>query len=285
MIDAIRRHKSLQVSALLSPSAFWLVIFFLVPLFIMLVYSFGRRGTYGGVVWDWNVQQYLRFLDPLYIEIFARSVWIAVVNTVVCLVIGYPFAFFVAQQPHRRRGVLLLLIVIPFWTNFLIRTYAWILILRTEGLINTVLISLGLIGEPLTLLYTEGTVVLGLVYGYLPFMVLPLYASIEKLDFSLVEAAFDLGANEIRAFLRVVLPLTMPGVVAGCILTFIPSIGAFVTPDILGGAKTVMIGNLVQQQFLSSRDWPFGAAVSFILMVIVTLGIVVYFRSAEEKPL
>ncbi len=283
MIKAIRRNRSLQIASLIFPSAFWLVVFFLAPLGIMLLYSFGRRGTYGGVVWDWNVQQYLRFVDPLYLQIFFRSIWIAVLTTMICLVIGYPFAFFIARQPARRRSPLLLLVMIPFWTNFLIRTYAWILILRTEGLVNTVLLSLGLISQPLTLLYTSGAVILGLVYGYLPFMVLPLYASIEKFDFSLVEAAFDLGANEVRAFLRVVLPQTMPGVIAGCILVFIPSIGAFVTPDILGGAKTVMIGNLVQQQFLTSRDWPFGSAVSFILMLIVTLAIVVYFRTTEEE--
>lgn len=283
MIDTIRRNRSLQITGLIFPAAVWLAVFFLAPLVIMLVYSFGRRGTYGGVVWDWNVEQYLRFLDPLYLQIFFRSVWIAVLTTVICLVVGYPFAYFIARQPGRRRNPLLLLIMIPFWTNFLIRTYAWILILRTEGLVNTVLLSLGLVNQPLTLLYTEGAVILGLVYGYLPFMVLPLYASVEKLDFSLIEAAFDLGANEVRTFLRVVLPQTMPGVIAGCILVFIPSIGAFVTPDILGGAKTVMIGNLVQQQFLTSRDWPFGSAVSFILMVIVTLAIVVYFRTTEEE--
>ncbi len=283
MIDAIRRNRPLQVTGLIFPAAFWLVVFFLAPLAIMLAYSLARRGTYGGVVWDWNVEQYLRFFDPLYLQIFFRSIWIAVLTTVICLIMGYPFAYFIARQPRRRRNPLLLLIMIPFWTNFLIRTYAWILILRTEGLINTVLVSLGLISKPLTLLYTESAVILGLVYGYLPFMVLPLYASIEKLDFSLVEAAFDLGADEVRAFLRVVLPQTMPGVIAGCILVFIPSIGAFVTPDILGGAKTVMIGNLIQQQFLTSRDWPFGSAVSFILMVIVTLAIVVYFRTTEEE--
>lgn len=282
MIDAFRRSKSLQVTGLIAPAAFWLTVFFLAPLAIMLAYSFARRGIYGGVVWELNVEQYLRFVDPLYLQIFWRSAWIAILTTVVCLLVGYPFAFFIARQPSSRRNPLLLLIMIPFWTNFLIRTYAWILILRTEGLINTVLTTLGLIHEPLTLLYTEGAVVLGLVYGYLPFMVLPLYASIEKFDFSLVEAAFDLGANEVRAFWRVVLPQTMPGVIAGCILVFIPSIGAFVTPDILGGAKTVMIGNLVQQQFLTSRDWPFGSAISFILMVIVSLAIVVYFRTTEE---
>lgn len=282
MIDAFRRNKSLQVAGLISPAAFWLTVFFLAPLAIMLAYSFARRGTYGGVVWELNVEQYLRFVDPLYLQIFWRSAWIAILTTLVCLLVGYPFAFFIAQQPSSRRNPMLLLIMIPFWTNFLIRTYAWILILRTEGLINTVLTGLGLINEPLTLLYTEGAVVLGLVYGYLPFMVLPLYASIEKFDFSLVEAAFDLGADEVRAFWRVVLPQTMPGVIAGCILVFIPSIGAFVTPDILGGAKTVMIGNLVQQQFLTSRDWPFGSAISFILMVIVSLAIVVYFRTTEE---
>lgn len=282
MLAEIREKRLLRVGGLLFPAAGWLLVFFLTPLAIVLAYSFARRGTYGGVVWDLNVQQYLRFVDPLYLEIFYRSAYIALLTTAICLLVGYPFAYFIARQPARYRNALLLLIMIPFWTNFLIRTYAWILILRTEGLVNTVLINLHIIDQPLTMLYTEGAVVLGLVYGYLPFMVLPLYASIEKFDFSLVEAAFDLGANEVRSFVRVVLPLTMPGIIAGCILVFIPSIGAFVTPDILGGAKTVMIGNLVQQQFLTSRDWPFGSAVSFILMVIVTLAIVVYFRTTEE---
>lgn len=283
MLEAFRRNTNLQVGGMLFPAAFWLIVFFLAPLAIMLVYSFAQRGTYGGIEFTWNIRQYIRFFDPLYIQIFLRSTWIAVLTTVVCLLVGYPFAFFVAQQPRRYRNALLLLIVVPFWTNFLIRTYAWILILRTEGLINTALLSIGVINEPLTLLYTEFAVVLGLIYGYLPFMILPLYASIEKLDMRLVEAAFDLGANEVRAFTRVVLPLTMPGLIAGCILVFIPSIGAFVTPDILGGAKTVMIGNLVQQQFLTARDWPFGSAISFILMLIVTLAIVVYFRTTEEE--
>lgn len=282
MLESIRRNKTLQIGGLLFPAAFWLVVFFLLPLVIILIYSFGRRGTYGGVEFEWTIQQYVRFFDPLYVQIFLRSTWIAVLTTVVCLVVGYPFAFFVAQQEPRIRNPLLLLVVIPFWTNFLIRTYAWILILRTEGLINTALLGLGVVDQPLPLLYNEFAVVVGLIYGYLPFMILPLYASIEKLDMSLVEAAFDLGADEFRAFRRIVLPLTMPGVIAGCILVFIPSIGAFVTPDILGGAKTVMIGNLVQQQFLTSRDWPFGSAISFILMLIVTLAIVLYFQTTEE---
>jgi len=198
------------------------------------------------------------------------------------LVFAYPLAYFIVKAPTRWRGALLLLVIVPFWTNFLVRTYAWIVLLRTEGVVNVLLQNLGLISEPLQILYTPFAVTVGLVYGFMPFMVLPLYASIEKLDFALVDAAHDLGANELRAFLRVMLPLTLPGVIAGCILVFIPAIGAFITPDILGGAKTMMIGNLTQEQFTSARNWPFGSVVSIALMAIVSVAAYVYFRYSGE---
>jgi len=282
LTERMRRSRSIQILSLLSPSAAWLVVFFLLPLVMVLLVSLGKRGPMGGVVYDWNLDNYIRFVDPIYFKIFIRSVWIATANTLLCLIFGYPFAYFIARRPKRWRNVLLLLVMVPFWTNFLVRTYAWMVILRDKGLINSLLTMAGIISEPLPLLFNQNAVILGLFYGYLPFMVLPLYASIEKLDFSLVEAAQDLGANSLTAFRRIVLPLTMPGIVAGAIITFIPSLGAYVTPDLLGGAKAMMIGNLLQQQFLEVRDWPFGSAVGFILMVTVLLATMVYFRKGGE---
>ena len=276
-----------QVLGLISPAALWLLIFFLVPLVMVLLVSLGERGEAGQVVYSWTVKNYARFFSKiggryLYVQIFGRSLGIALINTLLCLLVGYPLAYFIARQPVSRRNALLLLVMIPFWTNFLVRTYAWMVILRDTGVINTVFLGLGLISQPLPLLYNRGAVILGLFYGYLPFMVLPLYASIEKLDFSLVEAAQDLGADALRTFLRVVLPLTMPGIVAGSIIVFIPSIGAYVTPDLMGGARVTMVGNLLQQQFLKVRDWPFGSAVGFILMLTVLAATLVYFRSGGE---
>ncbi len=283
ILKLAREKEGLQVLFLIFPSAFWLIVFFLVPLLIVLAISFGKRGTYGGVVWELNLQNYLRFFDPLYLRIFARSIYIALATTFFCLLLGYPLAFFIARRPSRARNGLLMLLMVPFWTNFLVRTYAWILILRGEGLINLVLKSLGLIQAPLPLLYNDAAIIVGLVYGWLPDMVLPCYAAIERLDYSLVEAAQDLYANNVRAFLRVVLPLTAPGIVAGSILVFIPSLGAYVTPDLLGGAKSMMIGNLIQQQFLSVRDWPFGGAVSFVLMATMLVGTILYFRAGAKS--
>jgi spermidine/putrescine transport system permease protein len=281
--DRVRHSKSLQIVSLLSPSAAWLFVFFLLPLVMVLLVSLGKRGAMGGVVYQWNLANYIRFVDRIYLKISFRSAWIAAASTFLCLLFGYPLAYFVARRPNRRwRNVLLLLVMIPFWTNFLVRTYAWMIILRDKGLINSLLTQTGIITKPLPLLFNQNAVILGLFYGYLPFMVLPLYASIEKLDFSLVEAAQDLGANSFVAFRRVVLPLTMPGIVAGAIITFIPSIGAYVTPDLLGGAKAMMIGNLLQQQFLEVRDWPFGSAVGVILMATVLLATMLYFRTGRK---
>jgi spermidine/putrescine transport system permease protein len=224
-------------------------------------------------------------------------------TTAICLLAGYPLAYFIATRPPRWRNGLLLLLMIPFWTNFLIRTYAWLLILRDQGVINTFwsgamhdFLTQAAIAVPLPiwgplleatsvslhLFGTNGAIIVGLVYGWLPDMVLPCYASIERLDFSLVEAAQDLYANRVRSFLRVVLPLTMPGIVAGSVLVFIPSLGAYVTPDLLGGAKSIMIGNVIYSQFMSARDYPFGSAISFVLMAVMLVGTLIYFRMGTE---
>jgi len=268
---------------LIVPPAVALIVLFGVPLLLVLAVSFASRGTYGGIEWALTLDNYTSIADPLYLRIFWRSLWLAVVTTVLCLVMGFPLAYVMARAPKRWQGLLLLLVIIPFWTNFLVRTYAWMFILRTEGLLNQALMALGLIGEPLNLLFTDTAVLIGLVYGYLPFMILPLYATLERLDRSLVEAAWDLYAKPWQVFTRVILPLSKPGVIAGCVLVFIPSLGAYVTPDLLGGARTMMIGNLIQHQYLVVRDWPFGSALSFVLMAGVLAAVLYYLRAGGAK--
>jgi len=267
--------------ALLAPGMVWLVIFFLIPIAVMLSYSVMRRGIYGGVETTFTLEHYRRYFDPLYLTILKRTIWWSVITTVVCLVIGYPVAFVIARA-GRWRQVLLFLVILPFWTSFLVRMFAMIFLLRDTGFINGLLLRAGLIDQPLSLLYTPGTVLLGLVYGFLPLMILPIYASLEKLDDSLLEAAEVLGARPAARFLRVIWPLSMPGVVAGCLLTFIPALGSFITSDLLGGAKQVMIGNLIQNQFTVARNWPFGSAAAFVLMGVVLLTVVVYLRRRDD---
>jgi spermidine/putrescine transport system permease protein len=253
---------------------------FAAPLAIILAYSFLTRGTWGGLTRPWSTESYQRLADPIYLGILWRSFWIAGAATVLCLVLGFPLALFISRAGNRK-NLYLSLVILPFWTSFLVRTYAWMFLLRDTGLINTVLQKLGLIHNPLPLLYNDGAVILGLVYGYLPFMVLPLYATLERLDRNLLEAAADLGAKPWVALTRVVIPLSAPGIRAGAILVFIPCLGAYLTPDLLGGGKTVMIGNLIQNQFTTARDWPFGSAVSLTLMAIVLVLLLVFVRRQE----
>lgn len=283
-LSAVHRRPGLGAWLLLGPGTGWLVAFFVVPLSAMLVYSFLRRGAYGGVEWTFTLENYRRLFDPLYWGIFRRSLAFAFATTALCLALGYPMAYAIARS-GRWKHLLLFLVILPFWTSFLVRTYAMIFLLRDTGLLNSALLGVGLLEEPLTLLYTPGAVLVGLVYGYLPFMVLPLYASIEKMDPSLLEAAESLGARPAARFWRVTVPLTLPGLVAGSVLVFIPSLGAFLTPDLLGGAKTMMIGNLVQQQFGPGRDWPFGSAASFVLMAVVLVLFWIYGRWREGGPM
>ena len=270
---------------LVIPPAGVLIVLFGVPLLLVLAVSFASRGTYGGIEWALTFTNYTSIADPLYLRIFWRSLWLAGLTTAICLVMGFPLAYVIARAPRRWQGVLLFLVIIPFWTNFLVRTYAWMFILRTEGLLNQALLALGLIQEPLNLLFTDWAVLIGLVYGYLPFMVLPLYAALERLDRSLVEAAWDLYAKPVQVFTRVVLPLSRPGVIAGCVLVFIPSLGAYVTPDLLGGARTMMVGNLIQHQYLVVRDWPFGSSLSFVLMAGVLAAVLYYLRAGGARSL
>ncbi len=272
------RHRNQKVLAILLPCIFWIGVFFLVPLCMMGMYSFLQRGLYGGVTWIFTSENYVRFADSVYVRILMRTLRVSLLVTAFLLVIGYPLAYKIARAGKRWRNMLLFLVILPFWTSDLIRTYAWMLILRDTGLLNNLLQYLHITREPLTLLYTEGAVLLGLIYVYLPFMVLPLYASIEKLDPALLEAAEDLGASPLWRFLKVTVPLTKSGILAGSLLVFIPSVGAFVVPDLLGGAKTMMTGNLVQLQFGAARNWPFGSAVSFILMIVVLAAVFSYLK-------
>jgi spermidine/putrescine transport system permease protein len=284
MERTLRRFPALQAWLLLLPATAWLVTFFIAPLVIVLIYAFLERGTYGGVVWQYTIENFQRVFDPLYLNTFLRSVYIAITTTFFCLIIGFPLAFYIATRPQRKRNTLLLALMIPFWTNFLIRTYAWLTLLRTNtGLINVSLISLGLIDKPLPLFGNDFAIVLGLVYGWLPDMVLPLYAALERLDWSLIEAAGDLYASAPKVFVRIIWPLALPGVVAGSMLVFIPSLGAFVTPAILGAGKSLMIGNIISNQFLAAHDWPFGAALSTLMMALMLFGTLIYFRSTSQK--
>jgi len=253
----------------------------------VLVYSFLTPGDYGGVKFEISTEAYSKLLfqenlfgevefDTAYLTIAFRSVWVATVAVVGALLLGFPAAYYIAQQPEKRRNTLLLLITIPFWTNLLIRTYCWILVLRDTGLINNFLISVGLTDEPITMLYTEGAIALGLVYTYVPFMVLPIYAAIERLDVRLIEASRDLYANRWTTLRHVTLPLASPGIVAGAILVFIPALGAFIAPDLLGGGKKLMLGSLVQLQFSAGRDWPFGSALTMVIMTVVLICLLLF---------
>jgi spermidine/putrescine transport system permease protein len=267
----------------LLPARLWMAVLFAAPFAIVLAYSFLTRGVYGGIEPPWTVENYQRLFDPLYLTILLRSFAMALGATALCLVFAFPAALFISRAPSRK-NLYLQLVMLPFWTSFLVRTYAWIFLLRDTGLINTVLQQAGIIRGPLPLLYNSGAVLLGLVYGYLPFMVLPIYATLERLDPALEEAAADLGARPMATVFRVVVPLSKPGIVAGSILVFIPCLGAFLTPDLLGGGRTVLVGNLVQNQFTSARDWPFGSAISIALMALVTVIVWAVLRR-ESEPL
>jgi spermidine/putrescine transport system permease protein len=268
----------------LLPARIWTGIFFAAPLGIICAYSFLTRGDYGGVEQPWTIENFTRLADPLFLGIVWRSVWIAAAATSFCAVLGFPLALFIARA-GKRSGVYLQLVLLPFWTSFLIRTYAWIFLLRDTGLINTVLLKLGVVHSPLPLLYNDGAVLAGLVYNFLPFFILPAYATLERLDPALLEAAADLGARPLSTLFRVTIPVSAPGIVAGAVLVFIPCFGAYLTPDLLGGGKSVMIGNLIQNQFTTARDWPFGSAASVLLMLSSALLLAWLLRSRIGREL
>ncbi len=260
---------------LLAPMLAWLALFVVAPMAILLVYSFGSRGALGVVELGFSLENYERIADPIYLRIFGRSIGYAALTTLLCVVIGFPAAWFIARRSPEWRGRLLLLVMVPFWTSFLIRTYAWIAILRSEGLLNAVLKSSGVVPHvlpaPLDLLYTPTAVVIGLVYVYLPFVILPVYASAEKLDGTLLEAAQDLGAGPLRVFREVIVPLTWPGIAAGMMLVFVPAIGMFAVTDLMGGARVSMIGNVIHNQFTRALNFPFGAALGVVFTLLFVL--------------
>ncbi len=270
-LNAGRPLARLTAWILLAPMLVWILGLVVAPTAILVVYSFCDRDELGRVVFTFTLDNYSRAFDPIYLRIFWRSIGYAGLTTALCIVIGYPVAFFIAKAKEEWRHRLLLLVMVPFWTSFLIRTYAWITILKEEGLLNGLLQLIRVPIAPLDLLYTPTAVVIGLVYAYLPFMILPIYSSAERLENAVIEAAYDLGAGPIRAFSTVIVPLTMPGIAAGTLLVFVPAIGMFAITDLMGGAKVPMIGNVIQNQFLQARDWPFGAALGVVFMLMFAL--------------
>ncbi len=297
MLKRLRENKSSQGTLLALPTVVWMTALLIIPLILTAIVSFGKRSADGGVIYSFSLDNYIRLLgystncdsgsarcfDPLYVQILWRSLTLAFNTTFLVILLAYPLAYFIARAHPKQRNTYLFLVLIPLWTNFVIRVYAWMMLLRKEGVINIIIgwiaHLLHLPFTPLEMLYTPGAVLVGMVYEFLPFMILPIYTSLEKIDNSLYEAAADLGANPIKTLLRVTLPLSMPGVVAGTILVFIPVMGTFIVSDILGGRQVILVGNLIQRQFLDARDPTFGSAASLILM-IMTL-IVTYFYTRK----
>jgi spermidine/putrescine transport system permease protein len=278
---AAEKAESRRGLLIALPSYIYLVLLFVLPLLLVFVYSFATRDSTGQTVLaDWNLDSYRRLFSSAVLEIFVRSLVLALATTVISLAVSYPFAYYIATRTPRVRNVLLVFVMIPFWSNFLVRTYAWRVILGSEGPVSQMTQLLG--GEPFRLLFTNSAVLIGLVYGFMPFMILPLYAALERMDWRLVEAARDLYADGWTAFRKVTLPLSMPGVVAGSILVFIPSLGAYVTPALLGGARTVLMGDYIVSQFLAARNWPFGSALSFAVMFVMLLATIFYFRAGAK---
>jgi spermidine/putrescine transport system permease protein len=269
---------------LVLPGVGWLLAFFLLPLLIIFVVSFGSKDATGHVVLnDLGLRNYIEATKPEFLPAFANSVRYSLLTTILSLVIGYPIAFWISRFGGRHKILLLILVMLPFWTSYLIRTYAWMIILRDNGVANSLLMGLGLTSEPIPFLNTDFSVVLGMTYGFLPFAILPLYVSIDRLDDNLVQAGRDLYASGRGAFLHVMLPLTMPGIIAAAILTFIPAMGDYVTPDLLGGAQTSTIAKVVQVLFTSGRDWPYGSALGFMLMVITLAGTFLAIRALRQE--
>lgn len=286
-------RRQLMLVGLLALPTLFLAVFFLGPLAIMMVYSWLEPGLYGGVEWTfrhlnygrifgWADTRYERF-DPVYLMIFLRSARLAGITVLATLLICYPAAFWISRMPERKKNLFLFLITLPFFVSLIVRLFAWVLILRPTGFLNQALMGLGLTAVPLEMIYTDFAVILGMTYVFVPFMFLPLYASVEKLDMSLIEASSDLGATRLQTFMRIILPMTLPGIIGGSIIVFIPALGNFIVPSLLGGAKVVMIGNLIEQQFLSARNWPFGAALGMMVMTAVLLILLLYVRLTSRE--
>jgi len=291
----ITARRRAQRAILLGPASPFLAVFFLGPLAIMIVTSFLAPGLYGGVEWTWYPHNYGRILgfadpmfeefDPVYIAIFLRSLKIAALTVVATLLVCYPAAFCISRLSDRWKSFCLFLITLPFFASLIVRLFVWVLLLRQTGLVNNVLLQTGIIDRPVDLIYTEGAIILGMVYVFIPFMFMPVYASVEKLDWTLVRASLDLGAGPIRTFLRIILPLTAPGIAGGAVIVFIPALGNFVVPAILGGAKVMMLGNLIEQQFLAARNWPFGSALAMMVMSVMLVLLFSYVVVSSRRGL
>ncbi len=278
-----RRKPGIGAWLILLPLLLWLVLFIVVPTIMLVVVSFAERDSLGRIVYQFSFDNYIRAFNWVWLKVLWDSVWYAFLATVICMAIGYPAAYFIGRSPERWRGILLTLVMVPFWTSFLIRTYAWITILSKDGLINGLLMASGLFAEPVTLLYTPFAIVLGLVYNFLPFMILPIYTSVERLDGAMIEAAYDLGAGPTRAFAQVIIPLTRPGIAAGALLVFIPSIAMFAITTLMGGGANPTIGEVIFKQFTSGRNQPFGAALGTLLLLIFIVALWLTRRHREES--
>ncbi|MEX6162316.1 spermidine/putrescine ABC transporter permease PotB [Proteus mirabilis] len=277
----MKKTRKLFQNIVITGVVGWLMVFVFLPNIMIIATSFLTRDDANLVEMVFTLDNYYRFFDPMYAEVLLHSINMALVATLACLILGYPFAFFLAKMPKKIQPLLLFLLIVPFWTNSLIRIYGLKIFLSTKGYFNEFLLWIGLIDKPLRIIYTPEAVVLGLVYILLPFMVLPLYSSIEKLDKPCLEAARDLGANKLQTFIRIIIPLTMPGIIAGCLLVMLPAMGLFFVADLMGGAKNLLIGNVIKSQFLNIRDWPFGAATSICLTLVMGLMLFVYYRAVK----
>ncbi|WP_028594387.1 ABC transporter permease [Paenibacillus assamensis] len=268
---------------LVAPVVLWLSLFLIIPMAAVVVVSFMQRDNLGNIIWNFNFDNYARFFDPLYLGIYWDTIWVSLISTVLCLLLSYPLAYYITTVSARAQKLWLIAITIPFWINFLIRTYAWVILLRTQGVVNSLLLDIGLIQEPLQLLYTDGAVILGMVYTFIPYMVLPIYVALEQMDKRLLEAASDLGASRWKSFWHITLPQTKTGIMTGSVLVFVTTTGMFVISDILGGAKSQMLSNIIQNQFLGARDWPFGSALSVIFIISSMIIIGLFNRAMRSK--
>ena len=279
---AYKRRPGLVAWLVLAPLLAWLIVFVVVPTIMLILLSFGEQKGLGTIHFTFTFDNYVRAFNWTWLKVLLVSIWYALLTTILCVAIGYPAAYFIGRSPERLRNVLLTLVMIPFWTSFLIRTYAWITILSKEGLVNAFLVSAMIIPEPMTILYTPFASVLGLVYNYLPFMILPIYTSVERLDNAMIEAAYDLGAGPVRAFSQVIIPLTRPGIVAGALLVFVPSIAMFAITNLMGGGDPPTIGEVIYKQFTAGRNQPFGAALGCLLLLIFFISLWLTSRQREE---
>ncbi len=280
-----KRTNRLPLLAQAGPVSLWMIIFVTIPMLFIIFISFMTRGTFGGVEYTPSLESYETMLEITYFRVIVKSIGVAAETTIACLLVGYPFAYYIARKPADVASRLITLLMIPFWTNSLMRLNAWMLIFQTNGPVNNFLVNINLIEKPITFIFTDGLVLLGLITNYLPFAVLPMYSSIEKLEKPILEASADLGASHRETFLKVTLPLTIPGIFSAIILTFIPALGTYVITDMLGGGKVLYIGNIIKNQFGTIRNWPLGAALSVLLLVVTALMLFLYSRFAKVEDM